>query len=71
VFFALVDLVTYLIYKVGQGYNFLLFPMLMSYGAMGHLILASSCSAGAPNSWMYIKMVVSTISPISTIVDGG
>ena len=40
---------TYLICKVGQGHIFLLSPMLMSYGAMGHLIVASGCGAGAPN----------------------
>jgi hypothetical protein len=33
-FFELVDLLTYLIRKVGQGHNFLLSPMLMSYGAI-------------------------------------
>ena len=34
VFLALVDMVTYLIRKVGHGQNFWLSPMLMSYGAM-------------------------------------
>jgi hypothetical protein len=55
VFFALVDMVTYLLCEVGQGHNFLLSPMLMSYGAMGHLIVTSGCGAGAPNIQMDIR----------------
>jgi hypothetical protein len=77
--FALVDLVPYLICKLGQGHNFLLSPMLMSYGATGHLIVANGCSAGIPNVRIDVRTYgrtdvrkeVSTISPILTIVDGG
>jgi hypothetical protein len=49
---------TYLICKVGQGYNFLLSPMLVSFGATGHLIVASGCGAGAPNVWTDVRTYV-------------
>jgi hypothetical protein len=55
VFFALPHLETYLICKVGQGQNFWLSPMIVSYGSIWHLIVASGCNAEAPNVRMDVR----------------
>jgi hypothetical protein len=73
-------LLTYFKYKWGKGQIFWHSPILTNYGAKERLIAASGCDTGASNvnrrtfprtyTHTYVRTEVSSISPMSTIIDG-